>query len=90
MEIGAKFKNITSYNLEMIKSLEDKLFFVEKFPKNENYTFVDFGCADGTYASITKNGVISVENTKITCSEDVKTAFEKAVTNISNYDTPTA
>lgn len=90
MEIGAKFKNIISYNLEMTKSLEDKLFFAEKFPKNENYTFVDFGCTDGTYASITKNGVISVENTKITCSEDVKTAFEKAVTNISNYDTATA
>lgn len=90
MEIGAKFKNITSYNLKMTKSLEDKLFFVEKFPKNENYIFVDFGCADGTYASITKNGVISVENTKITCSEDVKTAFEKTVTNISNYDTATA
>ena len=48
------------------------------------------GCAIGTYASITKNGVISVENTKIICSEDEKTAFEKAVTNISNYDTPTA
>ena len=69
MEIGAKFKNITSYNLEMTKSLEDKLFFVEKFPKN---------------------GIISVENTKITCSEDMKTAFERAVINISNYDTPTA
>ena len=53
----------------MTKSLEDKLFFVEKFPKN---------------------GVISVENTKITCSEDVKTTFERAVINISNYDTPTA
>ena len=48
MEIRAKFKNITSYNLEMTKSLEDKLFFVEKFPKTENYIFVDFGCADGT------------------------------------------
>lgn len=46
MEIGAKFKNIISYNLEMTKSLEDKLFFVEKFPKNENYIFVDFGCTD--------------------------------------------
>ena len=69
MEIGAKFKNIISYYLEITKSLEDKLFFVEKF---------------------LKNGIISVENTKITCSEDVKTTFEKAVTNISNYDTPTA
>ena len=48
------------------------------------------GCAIGTYASITKNGVISVENTKITCSEDEKIAFKKAVTIISNYDTPTA
>ena len=48
------------------------------------------GCAIGTYASITKNGVISVENTKITCSEDEKIAFKKAVINIPNYDTPTA
>ncbi len=48
MEIGAKFKNITSYNLEMTKSLEDKLFFVNEFPANQNYIFVDFGCADGT------------------------------------------
>lgn len=48
MEIGAKFKNITSYNLEMTKSLGDKLFFVDEFPTNQNYIFVDFGCADGT------------------------------------------
>ena len=30
------------------------------------------------------------KNTKITCSEDEKTTFKKAITIISNYDTPTA
>ena len=47
-EIGIKFSNIEYYNKEMQKGMEDKLFFVERLPKNQNYMFVDFGCADGS------------------------------------------
>lgn len=47
-EIGKKFSNIQYYNKEMQKGMEDKLFFVDKLPNNQNYTFVDFGCADGS------------------------------------------
>ena len=32
----------------MAKGMEDKLFFLNELPKNYEYTFVDFGCADGT------------------------------------------
>jgi len=47
-EIGKDFKNLGSYNLEMSKGMEDKLFFLNKLPKSETgYCFVDFGCADG-------------------------------------------
>ena len=48
MEIGKPFKNIEEYNERMTKSMEDKLFFVEKLPSIQNYLFVDFGCADGS------------------------------------------
>lgn len=48
MEIGPNFKNILSYNENMAKGMEDKLFFLNELPKNQEYTFVDFGCADGT------------------------------------------
>ena len=48
MEIGKPFKNIEEYNERMAKSMEDKLFFVEKLPSIQNYLFVDFGCADGS------------------------------------------
>ena len=45
---GPYFKNIEEYNERMAKSMEDKLFFVEKLPSIQNYLFVDFGCADGS------------------------------------------
>lgn len=48
MEIGPNFKNILSYNENMSKGIEDKLFFLNELPKNKEYIFVDFGCADGT------------------------------------------
>ena len=50
MEVGVNFKNILSYNANMAKGMEDKLFFLNQinFKKNEYYLFVDFGCADGT------------------------------------------
>ena len=47
MEIGKPFKDIESYNNSMSKSIKDKLFFIDKIP-NQDYTFVDFGCADGS------------------------------------------
>lgn len=46
-EIGKKFTDIQYYNKEMQKGMEDKLFFLEKIPK-DNYIFIDFGCADGS------------------------------------------
>lgn len=49
MEIGTKLVDLSSYNENMAKGMEDKLFFVEKLnlKKNGHYLFVDFGCADG-------------------------------------------
>ena len=46
-EVGKKFKNIEFYNDQMRKPMEDKMFFIKHIP-NDAYTFVDFGCADGT------------------------------------------
>lgn len=48
MEVGAKFVDLSSYNENMAKGIEDKLFFLTHLDKNEEYIFVDFGCADGT------------------------------------------
>ena len=48
MEIGGKFGNIISYNENMAKGMEDKVFFLSELPKDKEYIFVDFGCADGT------------------------------------------
>lgn len=45
-KLGLPFKNLASYNAAMRNSLEDKLFFLDLLPE-DNYTFVDFGCADG-------------------------------------------
>jgi len=49
VEVGGEFTNLESYNLNMAKGLEDKLFFVKKLPikTGESWIFVDFGCADG-------------------------------------------
>ena len=47
MEVGRNFKNIKTYNKGMSKSLSDKLFFLNHLPKERDYLFVDFGCADG-------------------------------------------
>ena len=50
LEVGGKFMNILSYNQNMAKGMEDKLFFVNILPLRESnhWVFVDFGCADGT------------------------------------------
>ena len=42
----------------MAKGMEDKLFFLNEPPKNYEYTFVDFGCADGTLI----NYLVSIKN----------------------------
>jgi len=47
-EIGKKFIDIQYYNKEMQKGMEDKLFFLDKLPKDNIYMFIDFGCADGS------------------------------------------
>lgn len=49
VEVGGKFTNLDSYNQNMAKGLEDKLFFVHHLPfsKHKSWVFVDFGCADG-------------------------------------------
>lgn len=52
MEIGEKINNITAYNESMMKSMEDKLWFVKHLDSESEYTFVDFGCADGTLINI--------------------------------------
>lgn len=66
MEVGKNFANIMSYNQNMAKGLEDKLFFVNQidFKKNNSYLFVDFGCADGVllnalYEIMEKGGINS-------------------------------
>lgn len=51
-EIGVNFNNLTFYNEQMRKSMEDKLFFLKLLPAEDNYVFVDFGCADGTMLNI--------------------------------------
>lgn len=47
-EIGKPWKNIEYYREQMSKSMEDKLFFVNKLNPQKSYLFVDFGCADGS------------------------------------------
>ena len=48
MEVGKKFADLESYNQQMAKGLQDKLFFLEHLPEKKQFLFVDFGCADGT------------------------------------------
>ena len=47
MEIGEKFKDLQSYNKNMSKGIEDKLFFLKHLPQDHGCIYVDFGCADG-------------------------------------------
>ena len=52
MEIGTNFTNLESYNANMAKGMEDKLWFVNHLTERTSYVFVDFGCADGTLINI--------------------------------------
>ena len=47
-----EIKNIKSYNEEMVKSLIDKIYFIDKTDAN---FFVDYGCADGTLIKFLNN-----------------------------------
>lgn len=42
------FNNLESYNREMARPIEDKLFFLDKVAIHFGGVIVDFGCADGT------------------------------------------
>lgn len=52
MEIGKNFCDLVSYNENMTKGMEDKLWFLKHLDADHNYIFVDFGCADGTLINI--------------------------------------
>ena len=53
MSKSIEIKDIKSYTENMSKGIDDKLFFLNKikFRPDEEYLFVDFGCADGTMIS---------------------------------------
>lgn len=42
-------ENYEVYTTGMEKSMEDKLFWFDKIPKEEYSTVIDYGCADGTF-----------------------------------------
>lgn len=90
MEVGVNFKNLASYNENMAKGMEDKLFFIKKLniQPNKNYLFVDFGCADGvlidTLYGIMKNNNINAFFIGYDISE---TMIELAKNKFSHYPT---
>ena len=47
--------NLNIYNDGMRKSMEDKLFFLDKINDDTIDTIVDYGCADGTLLSMTSD-----------------------------------
>lgn len=48
-DIMNEIKNYKCYIDGMEKSMEDKLFWLDKIPKEEYSTVIDYGCADGTF-----------------------------------------
>lgn len=46
--------NVSKYNEEMAKSLEDKLFFLKKIPDTP-FNYVDVGCGDGSLLIAIRN-----------------------------------
>lgn len=90
MEVGVNFKNLASYNENMAKGMEDKLFFIKKLnlQPNKNYLFVDFGCADGvlidTLYGIMKDNNINAFFIGYDISE---TMIELAKNKFSHYPT---
>ena len=53
------FTDINSYNKNMAKPMDDKLFFLEKLDWDDNI-IVDFGCADGRVLAEIKNRLESM------------------------------
>ena len=85
-EIGKKFTDIQYYNKEMQKGMEDKLFFLNKLPKNTDYIFVDFGCADGSMINALSS-ILEGHHHNIYVGYDIsETMIELAKT---NYHGPT-
>lgn len=70
-EIGEKFSNLTYYNECMKKSMADKLFFIDHLPKNQNFAFVDFGCADGTMINFLTELYNGEENDNVYIGYDI-------------------
>jgi SAM-dependent methyltransferase len=54
------FTDIKSYNNNMAKPMDDKLFFFDKFEWPERALLVDFGCADGRVLAAIKDRVESL------------------------------
>ena len=46
-QIGKPFKSLDAYNNAMSQAIDDKLFFLNHLPQDD-YLYVDFGCADGS------------------------------------------
>lgn len=51
------FTDIKSYNANMAKPMDDKLFFFDKFEWPERAMVVDFGCADGRVLAAIKERI---------------------------------
>ena len=57
-----EFTDINSYNKNMAKPMDDKLFFLEKIDWTNNI-IVDFGCADGRVLAEIKNRLEKIRQT---------------------------
>lgn len=55
------FTDIKSYNTNMAKPMDDKLFFFDKFDWPEDAMIVDFGCADGKVLAAIKDRIETLQ-----------------------------
>lgn len=80
-----EIRNFDSYNDEMRKSMEDKLFFLDKIDVE---SLVDYGCADGTLLDFVHNRDTSIKLHGIDMSSEmVRRAQEKIPTATFNIST---
>lgn len=92
MEVGGQFTNLESYNQNMAKGLQDKLFFLTKLPINDGdeWLIVDFGCADGTLigalASIFKGSGIQAKLIGYDISETMVNLAKKKYNSLSEVN----
>ena len=42
-----EIQNLDRYNVELYKTMKDKLFFTSILPQDKDYSFFDYGCGDG-------------------------------------------